>query len=65
MTFTELQSVTECHQQAVDFAANRAPDDPSYRAWCAAKRIASMALLTGAFLFYYLLMKMHEALSLL
>jgi hypothetical protein len=65
MTFAGMQSVTECHQQAVEFAAYRASDDPAYRAWCAAKRIAWMALLTGSFLFYYLLMKMHEALSLL
>jgi hypothetical protein len=57
--------VTECHQQAVEFAANRASDDPAYRTWCAAKRIAWMALLAGSSLFYYLLMKMHEALSLL
>ena len=65
MTFAELQSVTECHQQAVEFTTNRALDDPAYRAWCAAKRTAWMALLTGSFMFYYLLMKMHEALTLL
>ena len=65
MTFAELQSVTECHQQAVEFTTSRALDGPTYRAWCAAKRVAWMVLLAGAFLFYYLLMKMHEALTLL
>src|SRR5688572_17880734 len=65
MTFAELQSVTECHQQAVEFSANQALDDPAYMAWCAARRTAWMTLLTGSFMFYYLLMKMHEALTLL
>lgn len=48
MTLGELQSVTECHQEGVEFATNRASDDPVYRAWCAAKRIAWMVLLTGS-----------------
>jgi hypothetical protein len=65
MTFAELQSVTECHQQAVEFATSRPPDDPAYRAWCAAKRVVWMVMLAGSFLFYYLLMKLHEALTLL
>lgn len=66
MTHHELRLLSEFHQQAVDIAANkRLEDDPHHQAWCTVKRITLMLLLAGAFLFFYLISKMHEALALL
>lgn len=64
MTFAELRSVTECHQQAVEVDNSWEPDDRAYRALCIAKRTTWMILLAGSFLFYYLLSKLHEAITL-
>jgi hypothetical protein len=62
----DVQLLTEFHQQAVEIAARqRLADDPTHRAWCTARRITWMILLAGAFLFFHLISKMHEALTLL
>jgi hypothetical protein len=62
----ELQSLTDFHRQTVETAARqRLEDDPVHQRWCAAKRITWMILLTVAFLFFYLIHKMHEAVTLL
>ena len=62
----ELKALTEFHRHAVETADNyRIEDDPRYQAWCTAKRITWMILLAGSFLFFDLITKMHEALSLL
>jgi len=66
VTQHELRLLSEFHQQAVDIAANkRLEDDPHHQAWCTVKRITWMLLLAGAFLFFYLISKMHEALAML
>ena len=66
MTYHELRLLSEFHRQTVEIAANkRLEDDPRYQAWCTVKRIVWMLLLAGAFLFFYLISKMHEALTLL
>ena len=64
MTSDQLRLLTEFHREAVESAQNRRlEDDPDYRRWCAAKRITWMILLAGAFLFYYLMTKLGEALA--
>jgi hypothetical protein len=66
MTHHELQLLSDFHQEAVEIAANRRlEDDPRHQAWCTVKRVTWMVLLAGAFLFFYLISKMHEALALL
>jgi hypothetical protein len=64
VTSAELQMLTEFHRRAVELASKE-PGGPAYRAWCAARRIMWMVLLAAAFLFYYLLSKLHEALGLI
>jgi hypothetical protein len=62
-------SITAANQglceRSRDAAAWRVEDDPVARRWHVAKRIVWMLTLAGAFLFYYLTDKLHEALSLL
>mgnify|MGYP003580045103 CR=1 FL=1 len=66
LTAQELKTLTEFHREAVETADNyRLEGDPQYQSWCAAKRIVWMILLAASFLFFYLISKMHEALSLL
>ena len=66
MTQDELRLLSEFHQQAVEIAATkRLEDDPRHQAWCTARRITWMVLLAAAFLFFYLISRMHEALTLL
>jgi hypothetical protein len=48
-----------------DLAERRVEDDPVVRGLQVAKRIVWMITLAGAFLFYYLIDKMQEALSIL
>jgi hypothetical protein len=62
----EVRALTEFHRQAVESACKyRREDDPRYQAWCTAKRITWMILLAASFLFFYLIARMHEALTLL
>jgi hypothetical protein len=66
MTHTELRELTEFHRQTVELANKaRGGEDPSYRGWCVAKRVIWMCLLGGSFLFFHLISKMHEALTIL
>ncbi len=66
MTHTELRELTEFHRQTVELANKvQVGDDPAYRKWCVAKRVIWMGLLAGSFLFFYLISKMHEALTIL
>jgi hypothetical protein len=65
MTGAELKSLEEFRGYIEALAARRIEERASVRAWHAAKRITYMCLLAGSFLFYYLIDKMHEALSLL
>ena len=66
LNFQELHQLSEFHRQSAETAAKqRLEDDPTYRRWCVAKRVIWMSLLAGAFLFYYLIAKLGEALALL
>jgi hypothetical protein len=66
LNYKDLRLLTEFHQQAVENAAKqRLEENPSHQAWCTARRITWMILLAGAFLFFHLISKMHEALTLL
>lgn len=66
MTQAQVKSLDELlRQHSLALAAKRVEDDPATRAWHLAKRVVWMFLLAAAFLFYYLLDKMSEALSLL
>jgi len=66
VTHQELELLTEFHRQAVDSANNYSPGtDRAYQKWRAAKRVVWMVLLAVAFLFFYLISKMHEALAIL
>lgn len=66
LNFRELRLLSELHRQSVDAVAmQRLEEDPAHRRWCAARRITWMILLAGAFLFFYLMHKMHEALMIL
>lgn len=62
----ELRLLSEFHRQSVDaMAKQRLDEDPIHQRWCAARRVTWMILLAGAFLFFYLMHKMHEALTIL
>jgi hypothetical protein len=66
MTDQELELLTAFHRQAVETASNYSPDnDRAYQKWRTAKRVVWMVLLALAFLFFYLISKMHEALAIL
>ena len=66
VTHQELEVLTEFHRQAVETANNYSPDnDRAYQRWRVAKRAVWMVLLAVAFLFFYLISKMHEALAIL
>ena len=67
MSQTELKSLDDARQYNQELAAQarRAEDDLPPRWARTAKRIILVILLAGAFLIYYLLDKMQEAMSLL
>lgn len=66
VTHQELELLTEFHRRAVETANNYSPDtDRAYQKWHTAKRVVWMVLLAVAFLFFYLISKMHEALAIL
>jgi hypothetical protein len=62
---TELKSIDEARRYSQELAARRAEEDLPPRWVQIAKRITLVILLAGAFLIYYLLDKMQEAVSLL
>ena len=65
MTTMEINSIEGPRRYSQEPAARRVEDDPVVQKWRVAKRIVWMISLAGAFLFYYLIDKMHEALSIL
>jgi len=65
MTAMEIRSIEDLRKYCQDLAVRRVEDDPVVQKWHVAKRIVWMISLAGAFLFYYLIDKMHEALSIL
>lgn len=65
MTASEAKSIEQLRKYKQELATRRVEDDPVVQRWHVAKRIVWMASLAGAFLFYYLMDKMHEALSIL
>ena len=65
MTFHELRLLTEFHRNAADNSYAQAQKHAAAEGWAAAKRITWMVLLAAAFLFYHLVSRLHEALSIL
>ncbi len=65
MIASEAKVIEEPSRRRQEVAVRRVEDDPAVQRWHAAKRIVWMLSLAGAFLFYYLIDKLHEALSLL
>jgi hypothetical protein len=65
MTTTEPKTREEIHQYVLDLSERKVEDDARVRALHAARRVIWMLLVACAFLFFYLLDKMAEALSLL
>ena len=65
MAASEAKSIKDLRRYNQELAVRRVEDDPVVRRLHVAKRIVWMLSLAGAFLFYYLIDKMHEAISIL
>jgi hypothetical protein len=65
MTGSEATAIDESRRRRRDTAERRVEDDPAVQRWHVAKRIVWMVALAEAFLIYYLLDKLQEALSIL
>ena len=65
VTTTDFNSIEDLRKYCQDLAARSVEDEPVVQKWHVAKRIVWMISLAGAFLFYYLIDKLHEALSIL
>ena len=65
MTQNQLESLADQRQYRQGLARKKADDDLVLRKWQVAKRITWMILLAGAFLVFYLMDKLNEALSIL
>lgn len=65
MDTSELTSIEDLREYCQDLATRRVENDPVVQKWHVAKRIVWMISLAGAFLFYYLIDKLHEALFIL
>lgn len=65
MSETDLKSLDDARRQVHEQEDRRARDDRAQRRAQVVKRITWMILLAAAFLAYYLLDKMSEAVSLL
>jgi hypothetical protein len=61
----DIKSLDDARRHSQELAAQRAGDDRARRWGKTAKRITWMVLIAGAFLAYYLLGKLEEALLLL
>ena len=61
----QLKSLDNLHQHNQEPVERRVEDDPLTKKLQVAKRIVWMCLLSGSFLFYYLLDKIGEAISIL
>ena len=65
MSQNQLRSLADQHWYRQDLAGKTAADDPVLRKWRVAKRVTWSILLAGAFLMFYLMDKLNEALSIL
>jgi hypothetical protein len=65
MTASEANTIEARRRHHQELAARRVEDDPVVRRWHVAKRIVWMIALAAAFLFYYLIDKLREALTIL
>ena len=65
MAQNQLKSLADQHRYRQDLAGKKAKDDPVLRKWRVAKRATWSILLDGAFLVFYLMDKLNEALSIL
>lgn len=65
MTSAQLNSLAEFHKQYVDLSTKNVDEDQRVKNARAAKRMVLFILLAAAFLAFYLMDKMTEALSLL
>ena len=65
MTTVELNSIEDLHRYCQDLAARKVEDDPVVRKLQSAKQATWLFVMTCAFLFYYLIDRMQEALSIL
>jgi hypothetical protein len=65
MTAAQIKSLKDLHRHSQELASRKVEDDPVVRKLQVAKRITWMCLIAAAFLFYYLMDKMQEALTLL
>ena len=65
MTGSEAEAIEEPRERRRDAAIYRVEADPAVERWRVAKRIVWMVALAEAFLIYYLIDKLQEALSLL
>jgi hypothetical protein len=65
MTGSEAEAIGEPRRQRPDAATYRVEADRAVERWHVAKRIVWMVVLAEAFLIYYLIDKLHEALSML
>ncbi len=63
MTSAELHSIGDLHRYCQDLAARKVEDDPVVQKLHSAKQAAWLFMLTCAFLLYYLIDQMQEALS--
>lgn len=61
----ELRSLADLHSYTQELAARRVEDDPIVQKLHVAKRITWMFLLSGSFLFFYLIDKLNEAVNML
>jgi hypothetical protein len=60
-----LRSLEDVRQYSQTLAVRRVADDPVVRALESARRMTWLTMLAGAFLFYYLQVKLHEAVRML
>ena len=65
MSQAEIKSLDDVRRHSQELAVQRAGDDRALHWGKTARRITWMVLVAGAFLSYYLLDKLEEALSLL
>ena len=65
MNAAQLKSLEDLHRYAQEVAARRPEDDPKLQKLQLAKQTVWLFLLACMFLFYYLIDKMGEALSVL
>lgn len=61
----EVLSLADLHRYTEELAARKVEDDPVVQNWIVAKQTTWLSLLTGAFLFFFLLDKLQEAVGIL